>query len=98
MKFCAHTSSCSHRGLLSGEQHHKQAALSGSSSRCRADWPVLRPDSTQARRGRGIGSRLVRELVQRAADEPILLTTLKRTIPFYGPHGFSQVALDTAPR
>ena len=59
---------------------------------------MLRAELVQVCRGRGIGTRLVRELVQRAAVQPILLTTLKSTIPFYTHHGFSQVPLKAAPR
>ena len=33
-----------------------------------------------------------------AKDEPILLTTLKRTIPFYTPHGFSRITGSMLPR
>lgn len=72
--------------VLTNHYHHTQSP------------GMLRAERVQECRGRGIGTRLVRELVQRAAGQPILLTTLKSTIPFYTPHGFRQVPLKSAPR
>ena len=45
-----------------------------------------------------MGTAILQQLVEAVKDEPVLLTTLKRTIPFYTPHGFSQLTGSTLPR
>ena len=49
-------------------------------------------------RGGGIGQALVAELVQRADDAEIFLTTLGSTERFYTPHGFKKLRLREIPR
>ena len=51
-------------------------------------------------RGKGIGTQLVRKLLERAqsVSTDVYLTTLQRSIPFYAPHGFAEVPLQSAPK
>ncbi|KAK9787494.1 hypothetical protein WJX73_006222 [Symbiochloris irregularis] len=47
-----------------------------------------------AHRGKGIGTKLVKELLRMAEGNAVWLTTLENSIPFYAPHGFVEQALD----
>ena len=49
-------------------------------------------------RGQGLGTKLMKALVDRAGSVPVYLTTLRNTIPFYAQAGFHEVPLSQAPR
>lgn len=51
-----------------------------------------------AHRGKGVGSELVRKLLEAAQATDVFLTTLEQSIPFYAPHGFQRIRLSAAPR
>ncbi|KAK9835854.1 hypothetical protein WJX74_009393 [Apatococcus lobatus] len=49
-------------------------------------------------RGQGLGTSVMKALVERAGSVPIFLTTLRKTIPFYARAGFQEIPLSQAPR
>lgn len=49
-------------------------------------------------RGRGIGAALVREVLRRAGDSDVYLTTIARRMSFYEPFGFQPLQLSQVPR
>ncbi|KAK9864261.1 hypothetical protein WJX84_004240 [Apatococcus fuscideae] len=49
-------------------------------------------------RGQGLGTKLMKALVDQAGSVPVYLTTLRNTIPFYAQAGFHEVPLSQAPR
>ncbi|KAK9815533.1 hypothetical protein WJX72_005265 [[Myrmecia] bisecta] len=49
-------------------------------------------------RGQGVGSAVLQQLVDRATNKDIYLTTLRQTRSFYEPAGFKEVPLKEAPR